>query len=70
MADNTPIDQLIFEMQMTLCEVFPPLTPLTLRKERGVDVFKLIVKYNRYAKKKKKSGGKKIIRKPASDTWW
>jgi hypothetical protein len=73
-ADNTPVDELLFEMEMSLCECFPTMTPLTLRKERSVDVFRLIVKYNRYARKKKKaektSKGKKIIRRPASDNWF
>ena len=58
-------------MQMSLCERFPAMTPLTLRRERAVDVFKLIVRYAGYSKKQTKNAGKpKIIRRPASDTWF
>ena len=71
MEDNTPVDELIFEMEMTLCEQFHAVTPFTIRRERAVDVYALIVKFSRYAKKKKKQAGKpKIIRRPASDTWF
>lgn len=51
-------------------------TPLNLRKERAVDVFKLIMKYNVYAKKHKendepdKKKKTNIIRRPAGDTWF
>lgn len=58
-------------MEVTLAERFPALTPLAIRKERAVDVFKTISKLNRYAKKQKKNEGKKkIIRRPASDNWF
>ena len=70
MADNTPVYDLLFEMEMTLCECFPPMTPLTLRKEKCVEVFTLIVRYSKYARKKKKNNGTKIIRRPASDNWF
>lgn len=49
------------------------MTPLTLRKEKAREVFILIERYNKYSKKQKKeaeSGGKKIIRRPAPDTWF
>lgn len=58
-------------MEVTLAERFPALTPLSIRKERAVDVFKTISKLNRFAKKQKKNEGKKkIIRRPASDNWF
>lgn len=47
------------------------MTPLSIRKERAVDVFRLIVRYAGYAKKQSKNAGKpKIIRRPAGDTWF
>ena len=71
MADDTPVYDLLFEMEMNLCEVFPPMTPLTLRRERATDIYTLLVRFNRYARKKKKNEGKKkIIRRPASDSWF
>ena len=73
MVDNTPIPELLFQMEMSLCEQFPAFTPLTLRKEKARDVFVLIRRFTKYAKKKTKNttkDGKRIIRRPASDTWW
>lgn len=71
MDDGTPIAELIFELEMSLCENFPSITPFTIRRERAVTVYAMIVRYNKYAKRKKKKEGKKnIIRKPAGDTWF
>lgn len=71
MNDGTPIDELLFEMEMALCECFPSVTPFTIRREKAVTVYAMIVKYNKYAKKKKKNEGKpKVIRRPAGDTWF
>jgi len=58
-------------MQMSVCERFPALTPLALRKERARDVFILVTRYNIYSKKQQKDAGKpKVIRRPAPDTWF
>ena len=72
-SDNTPIYDVLFEMEMNLCEKFPAMTPLTLRREKAREVFVMIARYNRFSRKKKKQekkGGKKIIRRPASDNWF
>ena len=51
-------------MTVNLCERFPSMTPLSLRKERAREVFLLISRYNKYQRKQKKqSGKKKRIRK-------
>ena len=62
----------MFEMEVNLCEKFPALTPLSLRREKAREVFTMIARFNRYSKRKKKreKGGKKIIRRPASDNWF
>ena len=71
MPDNTPVYELLFEMQMSLCERFPALTPLALRREKAREVFILVTRYNIYSNKQQKNAGKpKIIRRPASDTWF
>ena len=59
-------------MEVTMCEKFPGLTPISLRKEKAREVFIMIARFNKYAKKKKKQekGGTKIIRRPASDNWF
>ena len=70
MYDNTPVYDILFEMQMNLSERFPALSPLSLRREKAREVFILLSRYNRYARKLRRSGGKKIIRKPAGDNWF
>lgn len=77
MEDDTPVYDLLFQMEVTLSDRFPSFTPLSLRRERAREVFTLITRYNRYAKEqggndKKKSDGKQVIRRRASDDagWW
>lgn len=56
---------------MSLCERFPALTPLSLRREKAREVFILVTRYNIYSNKQQKNAGKpKIIRRPAGDTWF
>ena len=61
-------------MEVSICDRFPALTPFSIRRERMVDVFKIVHKMNIYAKnaeKKQKTEDKpKIIRRPAGDTWF
>ena len=73
MEDNTPIDELMFELEVGMSERFAGITPLSLRKERARDVFLLIAQYSDYSgneKQKKGSGGKEVIRRRAPDTWF
>ena len=71
MDDGTPIEDLMFEMKMQVCESFPSVTPFSIRREKAVDFYTFIIKYSKYAKRKKKNEGKsKIIRRPAGDTWF
>lgn len=59
-------------MEVGLCDRFPALTPLSLRREKAREVFILIGRYNAYAKRQKRSGGKQetMIRRPAGDDWF
>ena len=71
--DDTPVYDILFEMQVTLCQSFPAFTPLTLRREKAREVFMLLTRYSRYLRRQKRNttkSGKKIIRRPASDTWF
>lgn len=71
MPDNTPIYQVLFEMEVMLCERFPAFTPISLRREKATEVFNLITRYNIYSAKKQKNAKKpKIIRRPAGDDWF
>lgn len=58
---------------MLLCEKFPACSPFDIRREKAREVFKIVVLYTRHAKHEKKShtkSGKRIIRKPAGDSWF
>lgn len=60
-------------MEVNMCKEFPGMTPISLRKERAREVFIMIARYNRLSRKKKeqkKTGKRKIIRRPASDSWF
>ena len=56
-----------------LCERFPGCTPFSVRKERARDVFDVVVRFKRYAvheKRTRSKDGKRVIRKPAGDSWF
>lgn len=59
---------------MSICDRFPTLTPLSIRRERMIDIFKIVKKMNVYAKHSEKREEKKqkpkVIRRPAGDTWF
>ena len=72
--DDTPMSQLLFEIEVLLSERFPALSPVTLRRTKAREVFKIINKLTIYSKKEKKqqvkANTKHIIAKQASDTWF
>ena len=81
MDDNTPLYVIMFDMQMNLCERFPAMTPLTLRREKAREVFLLISRLNTHSEYNKQpnesptptptvKNGQKVIRKPAGDNWF
>lgn len=64
--------EVLFDLQMALCERFQSMNPLELRKTKAREFFILVARLNKYNKKQKRKekGGKKIIRRPASDNWF
>lgn len=69
--DDTPIDELMFELEVGICERFVALSPLSMRRERVYDVFRLISQYSNYAQKESKNkNGNKVIRRRAGDDWF
>lgn len=64
-----PIYEALFDMQISLCNRFPALTPFSIRKEPAREVFLLISRYN-HQNSKKVRNHKKVIRKPAGDDWF
>lgn len=74
-TDDTPMSQLLFEIEVLLSERFPALSPVSLRKTKAREVFKIINKLTIYSKKEKQKQAKAattkhIIKKQASDTWF
>lgn len=77
MQDDTPgsIYDTLFSMQVTLCERFPALTPLQLRREKAREVFLLMSRLIEYAKQEntkneKTNTNSTVIRKHAGDNWF
>lgn len=69
--------QIFFEMEMLICERFPAFTPISLRKERAVEVLRLVSRLGDYDRRKTKEkneirleGGIQVIRRPAGDNWF
>ena len=64
------IYQLLFEMNVNICERFTSLNPFDIRRKPAKEVFLLVKRLNEYNRNNLSSNGKKIIRRPASDTWF
>jgi hypothetical protein len=56
-------------MEVNLCDRFSGVTPFSIRREKAREVFTLLKRFNRYARRNKK-GKKTIIRRPAGDNWF
>ena len=73
-VDDTPMSQLLFEIEVLLSERFPALSPISIRRTKAREIFKIINKLTIYSKKEKKqqvkANTKHIIAKQASDTWF
>ena len=65
-----------FEMELSICERFPSLTPFQVRRERATEVFLLVRRLNNHTEKQSKQNtqlnkdDKKVIRRPAGDDWF
>lgn len=60
---------MFFDLEMTLCEVFPSLSPFDIREKSVYEVLLLVRRLNEYSKLKDKNK-KKQTRRPASDNWF
>ena len=61
-------------MTVTLCERFPDLNPIKVRRYPAHEVFLLIKRLGEYNRKQQKTGkapnSKGVIRKKAGDNWF
>jgi hypothetical protein len=66
--------ELFFEMEVSICERFPSLSPFDVRRERASEVFLLMRRMQKYNKSQDKTNpkntGKQVIRRPAKDDWF
>ena len=71
LADNTPMDVVLFDLEMNLSDRFHGTTPIFWREQKARDVFSLLVRFNAHARRNSKKK-KNVIRRPASDNagWW
>lgn len=60
---------MLFNLQMSLCDAFPSLTPFDVRNQSFQEVMLLVRRMENYNIAKKKDETKKI-RRPASDNWF
>lgn len=62
---------MFFEIELTLSERFPAMTPISIRRERAAEVFLLVRRLNSQTERAIASAGKKkVIRRKASDDWF
>lgn len=68
--------EIFFELEISLIERFPSLTPFTVRQTKATEVFLLIRRLNNYTEYKdkdykiKNNKPVKVIRRPAGDDWF
>lgn len=67
-----PLFDIFFDIEVTICERFPALSPFDIREREAREVFLLIERLSRYNRRKKKEtkDGKQVIRRPAGDNWF
>lgn len=62
---------MFFEIEVSLSERFPGMTPISIRRERASEVFLLVRRLNsKTAKELANAGKKKVIRRKAGDDWF
>lgn len=66
--DDLALYQILFDMELSISESFPSLNPIALRKEKAREVFTLLSRW--VEKKTRKEPGKRVLRRPAGDTWF
>lgn len=62
---------MFFEIELSISERFPSLSPFDVRKQRASEVFLLVRRLNnRTTKQNAQAGKKKVIRRKAGDDWF
>lgn len=69
------MDEMLFDMSVMLCQKFPALTPMQLRRERAVEVFDTVRKLIRHIRRENAQyitirGKRMKKRKVRNDSWF
>ena len=68
--DARTLYETLLETNLTLCEKFPSLNPLEVRRAKAREIFLLLRRMNKRKKPKTGRNGEQIIRRPAGDNWF
>lgn len=61
--------QILFDLELSICERFPSLSPFDIRKQSAYEVILLIKRMTDYNLRENKIKKRKI-RRPAGDDWF
>lgn len=63
--------EMFFEMELSLCDKFPALTPFQIRREKAREVFLLVKRLKEHNQKNNEPNNRpNVIRRPAGDDWF
>lgn len=63
--------EMFFEMELSLCDKFPALTPFQIRREKAREVFLLVRRLKEHTQNDNKSNSRpNVIRRKAGDDWF
>lgn len=72
-GNDASLYQILFDLQITLCEKFSGLTPFVLRRETMQEVFLLMKRFDSAQMQQKEpihQSNNDVIRRPATDDWF
>lgn len=71
------IYETFFEIEMTLCERFPALTPFSIRRIQAREIFTFMERFGRYIERDREENGqivningRQVLKRKASDDWF
>lgn len=68
--DDTPLFEVLFNINYQLCKEFPALTPYDIEKKTFHDVIRLYSDVRALQIRETKEEKAKVIRRPAKDDWF
>ena len=66
-----PLYDIFFDIELSMCERFPGLTPFDIRREKAREVFLFIRRMTKHRENEQKERPEPgVIRRPAGDDWF